>query len=125
MDKARSAMDKSYSPYSHFRVGAAILTDNGNVFTGTNVENVSYSLTMCAERVAMFKAISEGHRTFTDLAISSSSNVPTFPCGACRQVLSEFSPNIKIHLEGNRGEVFILRDLLPYAFDAKQSNART
>jgi cytidine deaminase len=124
VNKARSAMDNSYSPYSHFRVGAAILTDDGNIFTGSNIENVSYSLTMCAERVAIFKALSEGHRTFTDLAISTSSNTPTFPCGACRQVLFEFGPNIKIHLEGNEKRVFTLRDLLPYAFGAEQSESR-
>jgi cytidine deaminase len=68
--KAKSALEKSYSPYSHFRVGAAVRTENGTIFTGTNVENVTYSLTMCAERVAIFKAISDGHRSFTDLAVA-------------------------------------------------------
>jgi cytidine deaminase len=118
--RAKSALENSYSPYSYFRVGAAIRTEDGTVFIGTNIENVSFSLSMCAERVAIFTAISKGHRSFTDLAIVSSSGEPTFPCGSCRQVLYEFSPQTKIHLEGNGKEVFRLTDLLPYAFSAKQ-----
>ena len=121
LDEARLALENSYSPYSHFRVGAAIRTDSGKIFTGTNIENVSYSLAMCAERVAVFKAISEGHRSFTDLAIASSSQDRTFPCGACRQVLFEFSPNIRIYLEGDQKEVFRITDLLPNAFDSIKS----
>jgi cytidine deaminase len=117
--KAKSALENSYSPYSHFRVGAAIRTDDGTVFTGTNIENVSFSLAICAERVAIFTAISKGHRSFTDLAIASSSKEPTYPCGACRQVLYEFSPQLRIHLENNQ-KVFHLTDLLPYTFSAKQ-----
>jgi cytidine deaminase len=121
---AQLVLEKSYSPYSHFRVGAAIRTENGSVFTGTNIENASYSLTICAERVAIFKAISEGHRSFTDLAIASSSETPVFPCGACRQVLFEFSPQLRVRLQGVEKEVFRLIDLLPNAFDAKQSGNR-
>jgi cytidine deaminase len=121
---AQLVLEKSYSPYSHFRVGAAIRTENGSVFTGTNIENASYSLTICAERVAIFKAISEGHRSFTDLAIASSSETPVFPCGACRQVLFEFSPQLRVRLQGDEKEVFRLIDLLPNAFDAKQSGNR-
>src|SRR5215212_7677720 len=118
--QAKSALDNSYSPYSHFQVGAAIRTDNGLIFSGTNIENASFSLTMCAERVAIFKAISQGHRSFTELAIASSSKTPTFPCGPCRQVLYEFSPKLRIHLGGNEKQIFHLVDLLPHAFDAKQ-----
>src|SRR5690242_11361478 len=79
---ARLAIEKSYNAYSHFAVGAALRTEEGKIFTGTNIENASYSLSMCAERVAIFKAVSEGYRSFTDLAIVSSSQIPAFPCGA-------------------------------------------
>jgi cytidine deaminase len=120
MDEAKSAMEDSYSPYSHFRVGAAIRVEDGTIFTGTNIENASYSMTMCAERVAIFKAVSKGHRSFTDLAIATSSGLPTPPCGPCRQVLYEFSPEMSIHLEGDKIEEFRLKDLLPHAFDSKQ-----
>jgi cytidine deaminase len=116
---AKKAAENSHSPYSHFRVGAAILTHDGSIFTGTNIENASYGLTICAERVAIFNAICNGYKSFTDLAITSSSDSPTFPCGSCRQVLYEFSPETRIHIEGNDTN-FQLKDLLPYAFDAKQ-----
>ena len=98
---AKLMLEKSYSPYSHFRVGAAIRTKEGEIFTGTNIENASSGLSMCA---------------FTDLAIVSSSQMPTFPCGACRQVLYEFSPEIKIHLKGKENEIFQLTDLFPHPF---------
>ena len=116
---AKKTAENSYSPYSHFRVGAAILTHDGSIFTGTNIENASFGLTICAERVAIFNAISNGYKSFTDLALTSYSGLPIFPCGSCRQVLYEFSPEIQIHIEGNN-KVFQLKDLLPYAFDAKQ-----
>ena len=89
----------AYSPYSHFRVGAAIRSKEGKIFTGCNIENVSYSLAVCAERVALFKAVSEGHKLFDSIAISSSGVKPAFPCGACRQVLMEFNPDLKIYLD--------------------------
>lgn len=120
LKEAKLVLKNSYSPYSHFHVGAAVLTEDGKIFTGVNIENASYSLTICAERVAVFKAISSGHTSFTDLAIVSSTEKPTFPCGACRQVLLEFSPQIKIHLQGSE-KVFRLTDLLPHAFDARQT----
>jgi cytidine deaminase len=122
ISEAKSVMKYSYSPYSHFRVGAAIRDEDGTIFTGTNIENAAYSLTVCAERVAIFNAISKGHRSFTDLAITTSSGLPTPPCGPCRQVLYEFNPEMKIHLEGrnNKEEVFRLKDLLPHAFVSKQ-----
>jgi cytidine deaminase len=119
LHEAKSALKNSYSPYSHFSVGAAIRTEDGKIFTGTNIENASLSLTMCAERVAVFKAISAGYKLFTELAIATSSGAPTFPCGACRQVLVEFSPNLLIRLEGNEKEIFRLNDLLPNAFSGK------
>jgi cytidine deaminase len=120
LKEAKLVLKNSYSPYSHFAVGAAIVTEDGKIFSGVNVENASYSLTICAERVAIFQAISSGHTSFTDLAIVSSTGRPTFPCGACRQVLLEFSPQVKIHLQGSQ-QVFRLTDLLPNAFDARQT----
>lgn len=91
IDKAYSAMEKSYSPYSHFKVGAALVTEDGSVYTGCNIENASYGATICAERTAMVKAVSEGHKSFKYIAIVSSSHEKTLPCGICRQFLSEFA----------------------------------
>ena len=91
--KAREAADFAYAPYSKFRVGAALLTEDGTVITGCNVENRSFGLTNCAERTAVFKALSLGHKSFKALAVSTpDSEAPVGPCGACRQVLSEFMP---------------------------------
>ncbi len=109
---AEEAMKNSYSPYSKIRVGAALLTKDGRVFTGCNVENASYGLSMCAERVAVFKAVSEGFRDFQAIAVASDSVNPS-PCGACRQVLSEFSPDMDV-IYG--GKVHKLRELLPDGF---------
>jgi cytidine deaminase len=126
MSEAKSVMEYSYSPYSHFRVGAAIRAEDGTIFTGTNIENASYSLTVCAERVAIFNALSKGHRSFTDLAIATSSGLPTPPCGPCRQVLYEFNPEIMIHLEGGgKKKEFRLKDLLPHAFGSKQDSVKS
>jgi cytidine deaminase len=119
LDRARKASENSYSPYSKFRVGAAIRSEDGRIFTGTNIENASYSMTMCAERVAIFKAISEGSKIFTDIAIVSSSKNLTFPCGACRQVMLEFSPDLHVHLDGDS---FLLSDLLPHGFSKDALN---
>ena len=90
IDKAHEAMKNAYSPYSGFKVGAAILTKDGKIFTGCNVENASYGATICAERCAATKAVSEGSNEFTAIAIVSSSDKFTYPCGICRQFLSEF-----------------------------------
>ena len=97
-DAARSAMAFSYSPYSNFKVGAALLCSSGKIYTGCNIENASFGATNCAERTAIFKAVSEGEKEFEVIAISSSGDSPAPPCGICRQVLSEFAPQIKILL---------------------------
>lgn len=114
---ASGALEKAYSPYSKFKVGAAILTKSGKVFTGCNVENASYGLTVCAERVAVFKALSEGERDFEAMAVCSEGGAQ--PCGACRQVLHEFAPELRIILGDAHGTELSrnsLADLLPHAF---------
>ena len=116
--KAREARKYSYSPYSNFKVGSAIKTKDGKIFTGCNVENASYNMGMCAERIAIFKAVSEGSKEFESIAISSSSNKPVYPCGGCRQVLSEFG-DIKIYID-NTDDEYLLSDLLPKAFEKNQ-----
>ena len=117
MKIARKAADKSYSPYSHFRVGAALLCGNGEIFTGTNVENRSFGLTICAERSAVCRAIAEGNREFKALAISCpDADYPVSPCGACRQVISEFTAeDFPIHFQGGKGDMIsrTMKELLP------------
>ena len=116
---ARKAMERSYSPYSHYAVGAALLCADGRVFQGCNIENASFGLTNCAERTAMFKAISEGAEEFTTIAIAASGSAP-WPCGACRQVLNEFAPGIRVIVtwDGNVDEMS-LDQLLPHGFGPK------
>ena len=107
--------------YSHFKVGAALETTDGTIVTGCNVENATYGLTVCAERVAMFKALSEGHRTFTRVAVVADTEAPTPPCGACRQILWEFGGDLEVvlaNLAEERG-VHRLKDLLPLPFDRR------
>jgi cytidine deaminase len=99
LQHAAKALENSYAPYSRFRVGAALLTEDGQVFTGCNVENASYGLSNCAERTAVFKAVSNGKKSFRAIAIVSDRTNPVYPCGACRQVLREFNPRIKISKE--------------------------
>ncbi len=115
---ARQAQDMAYAPYSNYRVGAALLTVGGNVYTGANIENASYSLTICAERVAIFKAILAGEREFAVLAISSSGVGRVTPCGACLQVLAEFANAVKIITSDDQGDLkeYRLNEMLPYAF---------
>jgi len=116
IDAARQARQRAYAPYSGFSVGAALRVRSGRVFTGCNVENASYGLTICAERVAVVKAASEGERDFEAIAVVSQGGV--MPCGACRQVLAEFNPNLRVimvDLEGHKRE-FCLSELLPEAF---------
>jgi cytidine deaminase len=117
---ALAARENAHAPYSHFRVGAALEDASGRVHTGCNVENATYGLTLCAERVAAFKAISEGARSFRRIAIAADTETLTPPCGACRQILWEFCGDIEILLLNPRGlcEVLQLKDLLPRAFDA-------
>lgn len=117
LKQAAAAAKSAYAPYSNFHVGAALLAENGKVFTGCNVENASYGLSNCAERTAIFKAVSEGVKNFTAIAIS----VPGggSPCGACRQVLNEFAPDLKIYLGDEYGKLVgesSVSQLLPGAF---------
>ena len=112
------AQKYSYSPYSKFRVGAALLCSDGTVFTGCNIENSTFGATNCAERTAVFKAISEGHSDFKAIAITSSGGDLTYPCGICRQVLSEFAPEIKVILKDSNNKIitYTLDELLPHSF---------
>ena len=117
---ALAARENAHAPYSHFQVGAALEDVTGRVHTGCNVENATYGLTVCAERVAVFKAISEGARKFRRIAIAADTEALTPPCGACRQILWEFCGDIEITLLNPRGktETLQLKDLFPRAFDA-------
>lgn len=118
---AAKSLENSYAPYSGYRVGAALMAKSGKIYTGTNIENASYGLTICAERVAVFNAVNNGDREFLAIAIvSDNPSKPPFPCGACRQVLAEFSPNMEVIVKKG-GEVIIknLKELLPYSFDFK------
>ena len=111
----------AWAPFSSFRVGAALETTDGRIITGCNVENATYGLTICAERVAVFKAISEGHRSFKRVAIVADTEAPTPPCGACRQILWEFGGDLEVilaNLERETGR-HRLRDLLPLPFDQR------
>ena len=118
---ARRAREHAVADFSHFKVGAALETADGVVITGCNIENATYGLTICAERVAMFKALSEGHRTFTRIAIVADTEEPTPPCGACRQILWEFGGDLEIQLANltNEKGTHRLKDLLPLPFDAR------
>lgn len=116
---ARAAMERSYSPYSHYPVGAALRCADGRIFQGCNIENASFGLTNCAERTALFKAISEGADEFTAIAIASRQSAP-WPCGACRQVLNEFAPDIRILVTWDGGtDEAPLQALLPHGFGPK------
>lgn len=116
---ARAAMQNSYSPYSRFAVGAALLAQNGRVYLGCNIENASFGLTNCAERTALFKAVSEGERAFEAIAIASNGSAP-YPCGACRQALNEFAPDLRVLVTwGTHVEQTTLRELLPHGFGPK------
>jgi cytidine deaminase len=117
---ALAARENAHAPYSHFRVGAALEDSSGRVHTGCNVENASYGLTLCAERVAVFKAMSEGARSFRRIAIAADTDTLTPPCGACRQILWEFGGDLEVLLVNPRGksEALRLKDLFPRPFDA-------
>ncbi len=128
INEAFSAMNFSYSPYSSFKVGAALLTKSGKIYSGCNIENASYSPTNCAERTAIFKAVSEGETDFDSIVIVSQNKYSTNsfcpPCGVCRQVLAEFcdSEHFKIILAKSTVEykIYTLKDLLPLSFDKEQ-----
>ena len=113
---ATRAREKAYAPYSGFPVGAALLARSGKVFTGCNVENATFGLTICAERTAVFKAVSEGEREFDTIAVVTAPGAS--PCGACRQVLREFGPDLRVLVADTQGHVekFSLEDLIPNAF---------
>ena len=121
LDAARAARQHAHAPFSRFQVGAALETSDGRIITGCNVENATYGLTICAERVAMFKALSEGHRQFTRIAIVADTEEPTPPCGACRQILWEFGGDLEIQLANltEQKGAYHLKDLLPLPFDAR------
>lgn len=119
LEQAIAARGNAYVPYSKFPVGAALLTAEGKVYLGCNIENAGYSLTNCAERTAMFKAVSEGDLKFVALAVSADTEGPVSPCGACRQVLAEFcAPDMPVYLTNLKGDVqnTTVSELLPGAF---------
>jgi cytidine deaminase len=120
IEAALAARSNAHAPFSHFHVGAAIEDSSGRIHTGCNVENATYGLTLCAERVAVFKAISEGARKFTRVVVAADTDVLTPPCGACRQILWEFCGDVELTLVNPRGktEMFRLKDLFPRPFDA-------
>jgi cytidine deaminase len=124
---ALSARERAYAPYSRFRVGAALLTAGGEIYTGCNVENASYGLTCCAERVALFKAVSEGHKDFSALAVTCDSTDYCSPCGACRQVLAEFGGDIRVYMCNKRGEyeVKTVAQLLPGFFSLNAAGGQS
>jgi cytidine deaminase len=117
ISSAEDAMQKAVVPYSGFRVGASLLTNDGRTFTGCNIENPSLMLSTCAERVALLKALSEGFSSFRAMAIVSSGGDYCFPCGSCRQLLREFAPDIEVFLKSEEGiKKYGIDDLLPYPF---------
>ena len=117
---AVEAMGHAYVPYSGYKVGAALLCADGTVYQGCNIENASYTPTVCAERTAFFKAVYDGHRDFTAIAIASNGSAP-YPCGACRQALNEFAPGLRVLVTWGEGEVdeTTLPALLPHGFGPK------
>jgi cytidine deaminase len=124
VDAARAARKHAVAPFSHFAVGAALETADGTVVTGCNVENATYGLTVCAERIALFKALSEGHRRFTRVAVVAGTDAPTPPCGACRQLLWEFGGDLEIILANETATTarHRLSALFPHPFDARLLN---
>jgi cytidine deaminase len=115
---AREVQQNSYSPYSGFKVGAALLTSKGNVYTGVNVENASYGLTICAERAAITAAVAAGEKNFSSMTVVGDHKWYTYPCGACLQVMAEFSPDMRVNVTDgeNHLQEYLLRDLLPQLF---------
>ena len=119
IDLAVKTSEKAYVPYSHFPIGAVLVTDDGKLYTGVNVENASFGLTNCGERTAIFKAVSEGERSFKELIIYGQTEKPVSPCGACRQVMAEFfEPDLPVTLvaKDKSTVVMTVKELLPYSF---------
>lgn len=117
--QAKAARENAYAPYSHFKVGAALYCADGSIITGCNVENVSYGLTNCAERTALFRAVAEGKREFSAMAIYAATEKPIVPCGACRQVMAELAPEMQLMLlsDSNEPQFTTVSKLLPQGFD--------
>ncbi len=117
IERAIEAQKNAYVPYSHFHVGAALLTEDGDIYTGCNIENASYTPTVCAERTAIFKAVSEGHKKIKKIAIVGDSDL-TYPCGVCRQVIREFGKNAEIIIANSPDnyKTYTLEELLPHSF---------
>lgn len=125
---AKTAMDQAYAPYSGFSVGAALLAESGKLYSGCNIENAAYPVTCCAERVAIFQAVSAGERDFKELLVVANTEGPVAPCGSCRQVMSEFfSKETLIHLTNREGcsQTVTMRDLLPYSFGPDDLQAKS
>ncbi len=119
IEVAKEAMERAYAPYSNFKVGAALITDDGTVFSGSNIENISYGATNCAERTAIFKMVDAGYRSFERIAIVSSKGDVTYPCGICRQVISEFAMDSTVIFEDKDGQLIKIpmTQVLPYHFE--------
>jgi cytidine deaminase len=119
IEAAKQARENAHAPYSNFRVGAALRSTSGRIFGGCNVENATYGLTICAERVAIFKAVSEGERGFSAIAVVTDTEVLTPPCGACRQLIWEFCGDIPVSMANLKGkmEVIQMKELFPRPFD--------
>ena len=113
LDIARAALSRAHAPYSNFRVGAALVCGDGAIYTGCNIENAC-GTSVCAERVALFKAISEGRRDFATIAVACDQTDPCFPCGFCLQTMAEFAPELEVIV--GEGASYSLKELLPYAF---------
>jgi cytidine deaminase len=127
IEEAKKARDRAYVPYSKFGVGAALLTTDGKVYHGCNIENAAYSMCNCAERTALFKAYSEGDRDFQLLAVVADTDRPCSPCGACRQVISELCPrDMKVVLTNLKGDIqeLTVEELLPGAFSPEDLHAK-
>lgn len=118
IEAAKEARKRAYAPYSGFLVGAALMGENNEIYTGANIENASFGLSICAERVAVFKAVSSGIMHFKALAVVTNSEEPSSPCGACRQVLAEFAPHMPVYLANTNGIIVetSVSELLPRAF---------
>jgi cytidine deaminase len=121
VDAATAVRENAVAPFSEFKVGSALRTAGGTVFTGCNVENATLGLTVCAERVALWKALSEGESSFVEIAVVTAAERPTPPCGACRQLLWEFCGDIPVFMVSTRGRhaTLQLSELVPYAFDKR------